>query len=121
MDLTDEQLERLFGEDLPPTIVIIDLTPGEYPFIREGVQLLDDVAVMVYFDRPERRPDETIVRYLGELLAEHNYPLEHMVRAEVLRGSAQPAYPKPPRSLGRSIPARRQQIRGAKLTCGGWR
>jgi hypothetical protein len=124
MDPTDDQLRELFGygdDELPPGILIIDVATGAHTFLREGVQFLDDVPVMVCFDHPERRPDETVIRYLGGLLGPRDYRLDQIVRERFLLSSAQPAYSKPPRYLGRTIPVRHQPIRGTKLTHGGWR
>jgi hypothetical protein len=123
MDPTDDQLQELFvyGDDDLPLGTIIILTPGTNPFLREGIQFLDDVPVMVCIDHLERRPDETVIRYLGGLLAPRDYRLDQIVREKVMLSSAQPAYSKPPRYLGRTIPVRHQPIRGTKLTHGGWR
>ncbi|MEK7100642.1 MAG: hypothetical protein AAB921_00920 [Patescibacteria group bacterium] len=123
MDPTTEELAALFGygeDDLPLGVIVIH-APGTNPFLREGIQFLDEVPVMVYYDRPERQPEETVIQYLGGLLAPHDYRLERTAREKVLLSGAQPAYSKPPRSLGRSTPARCRPIRGAKLSNGGWR
>lgn len=124
MDPTEEQLERIFGhEDGSRRVdfVIMYPVPGKHPFLREGSRLLDKLAVTVYFDPAKHVPDGSVFEYLGELLAPPDFRLDCLVRDELRLITAPASFPKPPRSLGRSIPARQAPVRGAKLTCGGWR
>lgn len=104
--------------------VIVDFVTDQSPFF--GFTLvgsdrpLEDLSLVIYSDWPERRSGDMTIRYLAGLLAPRDYHLEQFVQRELQM--AQPvAFPRPPRSLGRSIPARQRPIRGARLTCGGWR
>jgi hypothetical protein len=105
-------------------IIIVDFVSDQSPFL--GFTLVDlgrpleDLSLVVYFDRFDRRPDDTTIRYLGDLLAPRDYHLEQFVRRELQLAQAA-AFPRPPLSLGRSIPARQRPVRGAKLSNGGWR
>ncbi len=102
MDLTDEQLEEMFGygdEELPLDIIIINLT-GAHPFIQEGLHFLDDRSVVVYLDPAEYAPAPSLFSYLGELLAQPDYRLDQVFREDIRLSSSQSAYPKPPRVLG---------------------
>lgn len=124
MDPTEEQLERIFGHEdgsLRVDFVIMYPVPGKHPFPREGSRLLDKLAVTVYFDHAKHVPDASVFEYLSELLAPPDFWLDRLVRDELRFITAPAAFPKPPRSLGRSVPARHAPIRGTRLTCGRWR
>jgi hypothetical protein len=118
MDPTEETLDWLFRGNRGSRIVVINVRAPI--FLEEGLRFAGGGAVIVSIERTEEARDLSLFDRFGEFLAPTDYRIDCVVHDE-LRRLHQPAFPQPPRSLGRSIPARQTPFQGTRLTCGGWR